>query len=96
MSGGFRFLFFFVFSLLRGFFSLTWRRTGTDLLFLDCSLGVGVALMQVWSYDPATRSSRLESGRTNRMLMRRYATVEKAKDADVIGILVGTLGVGTY
>ena len=52
------------------------------------------ALMQVWSYDPATRSSRLESGRTNRMLMRRYATVEKAKDADVIGILVGTLGVG--
>ncbi len=26
--------------------------------------------------------------------MRRYAVVEKAKDADVIGILVGTLGVG--
>lgn len=51
---------------------------------------------RVWSYDPATRSSRLESGRTNRMLMRRYATVEKAKDADVIGILVGTLGVAAY
>lgn len=30
------------------------------------------------------------------MLMRRYALVEKAKDADVIGILVGTLGVGTF
>jgi diphthamide biosynthesis protein 2 len=29
------------------------------------------------------------------MLMRRYAIVEKAKDADVIGILVGTLGVCT-
>jgi hypothetical protein len=29
------------------------------------------------------------------MLMRRYAAVEKAKDADVIGILVGTLGVGS-
>lgn len=26
--------------------------------------------------------------------MKRYAIVEKAKDADVIGILVGTLGVG--
>ncbi|GAA5874434.1 hypothetical protein JCM3774_005718, partial [Rhodotorula dairenensis] len=51
---------------------------------------------RVWSYDPATRTSRLESGRTNRMLMRRYATVEKAKDADVIGILVGTLGVAAY
>ncbi|GAA5987661.1 hypothetical protein JCM10908_007155 [Rhodotorula pacifica] len=51
---------------------------------------------RVWSYDPTTRTSRLESGRTNRMLMRRYATVEKAKDADVIGILVGTLGVAAY
>ena len=27
--------------------------------------------------------------------MRRYAVVQKARDADVIGILVGTLGVGT-
>ena len=26
--------------------------------------------------------------------MRRYATVQRARDADVIGILVGTLGVG--
>ncbi|GAA5931462.1 hypothetical protein JCM3775_006860 [Rhodotorula graminis] len=51
---------------------------------------------RVWSYDPATGQARLESGRTNRMLMRRYATVEKAKDADVIGILVGTLGVAAY
>ncbi|GAA5856694.1 hypothetical protein JCM9279_000303 [Rhodotorula babjevae] len=51
---------------------------------------------RVWSYDPATAQARLESGRTNRMLMRRYATVEKAKDADVIGILVGTLGVAAY
>ncbi|BGP48820.1 Diphthamide biosynthesis protein 2 [Rhodotorula kratochvilovae] len=51
---------------------------------------------RVWSYDPTTRQARIESGRTNRMLMRRYATVEKAKDADVIGILVGTLGVAAY
>ncbi|SCV69855.1 BQ2448_1249 [Microbotryum intermedium] len=50
----------------------------------------------VWSYDPGTREARLESSKTNRMLMRRYATVEKAKDADVIGILVGTLGVASY
>ncbi|GAA5851614.1 hypothetical protein JCM8547_001149 [Rhodosporidiobolus lusitaniae] len=51
---------------------------------------------QVWSYNPLTQSARLESQRTNRMLMRRYAAVEKAKDADVIGILVGTLGVAAY
>lgn len=48
---------------------------------------------QVFSYDPRTRSSRLESHRTNRMLMRRYAVVQKSRDADVFGILVGTLGV---
>jgi len=28
--------------------------------------------------------------------MRRFATVQKARDADVFGILVGTLGVGQY
>lgn len=67
---------------------------GNSSLILRLLFLCGAVLMQVWSYDPATRSSRLESGRTNRMLMRRYATVEKAKDADVIGILVGTLGVG--
>ena len=29
-----------------------------------------------------------------KMLMRRYAVIQKARDADVFGILVGTLGVG--
>ncbi|KAG9038643.1 Diphthamide biosynthesis protein 2 [Tulasnella sp. JGI-2019a] len=38
--------------------------------------------------------ARLESGRTNKMLMRRYAMVQRARDADVFGILIGTLGVG--
>src|ERR1700761_6903907 len=38
--------------------------------------------------------TKLESPRSNRMLMRRYAVMQKARDADVIGILVGTLGVG--
>ena len=51
---------------------------------------------QVFSYDPITQSTRLESGKVNRLLMRRYATVQKARDADVFGILVGTLGVGTF
>lgn len=51
---------------------------------------------QVISYDPETNTSKVESSRTNRMLMRRYAVVQKAKDADVFGILVGTLGVASY
>ncbi|KAF8198380.1 diphthamide biosynthesis protein [Mycena galopus ATCC 62051] len=50
----------------------------------------------VYSYDPVAKSARLESSRTNRLLMRRYATVQKARDADVFGILVGTLGVASY
>ena len=51
---------------------------------------------QVFSYDPIAQSTRLESGKVNRLLMRRYATVQKARDADVFGILVGTLGVGKF
>ncbi|KAK7681839.1 hypothetical protein QCA50_015186 [Cerrena zonata] len=51
---------------------------------------------QVHSYDPSTQSTRLESARVNKLLMRRYATVQKARDADVFGILVGTLGVASY
>lgn len=38
--------------------------------------------------------ARQESVQVNRMLMKRYFLVQKAKDADTIGIVVGTLGVG--
>ncbi|KAL6303608.1 putative diphthamide synthesis protein-domain-containing protein, partial [Sparassis latifolia] len=51
---------------------------------------------EVHSYDPRTRIARLESSRTNKLRMRRYALVQKARDADVFGILVGTLGVASY
>ena len=50
----------------------------------------------MYTYDPKTGIARLESGRTNKLHMRRYAVVQKARDADVIGILVGTLGVGAF
>jgi diphthamide biosynthesis protein 2 len=42
-----------------------------------------------------TREATLQSAETNKFLMRRYALVQKARDADVFGILVGTLGVGS-
>ncbi|KIJ62516.1 hypothetical protein HYDPIDRAFT_114653, partial [Hydnomerulius pinastri MD-312] len=51
---------------------------------------------EVHSYNPTTNTVRLESGRTNRLLMRRFAAVQRARDADVFGILVGTLGVASY
>jgi len=49
---------------------------------------------QIFSFNPTSQTVRLESSRSNKLLMRRYAMVQKAKDADVFGILVGTLGVG--
>ncbi|KIJ04981.1 hypothetical protein PAXINDRAFT_103950 [Paxillus involutus ATCC 200175] len=61
----------------------------TNLLMIHSS-------SDVYSYNPITKSSRLESERTNRLLMRRFAAVQKARDADVFGILVGTLGVASY
>lgn len=49
----------------------------------------------IYSYDPERGSARLETG-TNSLLMRRYAILQKARDADIFGILVGTLGVSLY
>ncbi|KAJ3189271.1 Diphthamide biosynthesis protein 2 [Gaertneriomyces sp. JEL0708] len=51
---------------------------------------------QVYAYDPSQPTASLEKVPTSRMLMRRYMMVQKAKDATVIGIVVGTLGVASY
>ncbi|KAG6875562.1 hypothetical protein C0993_008551 [Termitomyces sp. T159_Od127] len=53
-------------------------------------------LSDVFTYDPSTNITGLASGRSNRLLMRRYAAVQHARDADVFGILVGTLGASSY
>ncbi|KAI0290206.1 putative diphthamide synthesis protein-domain-containing protein [Russula brevipes] len=50
----------------------------------------------ICGYDPMTREATLQSAETNKFLMRRYALVQRARDADVFGILVGTLGVASY
>ncbi|KIK64153.1 hypothetical protein GYMLUDRAFT_57148 [Collybiopsis luxurians FD-317 M1] len=67
----------------------------------DESLGLTNLLMthsscDVYRYSPASKTTHLESGRTNKLLMRRYAAMQKGRDADVFGILVGTLGVASY
>ncbi|XP_041670245.1 2-(3-amino-3-carboxypropyl)histidine synthase subunit 2 [Cheilinus undulatus] len=48
------------------------------------------------SFDPKTMTGRSESLSINRALMKRYYAIERAKDANVVGILVGTLGVKDY
>ncbi|XP_037259938.1 2-(3-amino-3-carboxypropyl)histidine synthase subunit 2 [Falco rusticolus] len=48
------------------------------------------------SFDPTTGCGRHETLNVNRALMRRLYLVERARDAHVVGILVGTLGVAGY
>ncbi|XP_048395803.1 2-(3-amino-3-carboxypropyl)histidine synthase subunit 2 isoform X2 [Stegostoma tigrinum] len=48
------------------------------------------------SFDPVKGVGRQESLNVNRALMKRYYMIERAKDAQVVGILVGTLGVADY
>ncbi|XP_061613427.1 2-(3-amino-3-carboxypropyl)histidine synthase subunit 2 [Phyllopteryx taeniolatus] len=48
------------------------------------------------SFDPVTSAGRVESAGVNRTLMKRFYAIERAKDANVVGILVGTLGVANY
>ncbi|XP_061569405.1 2-(3-amino-3-carboxypropyl)histidine synthase subunit 2 [Cololabis saira] len=48
------------------------------------------------SFDPVANKGRTESISVNRALMKRYYAIERAKDAGVVGILVGTLGVADY
>ncbi|KAF7726250.1 Diphthamide biosynthesis protein 2 [Apophysomyces ossiformis] len=51
---------------------------------------------QLYTYNPKTKEARRETVQVNRMLMKRYFLVQKAKDANTIGIVVGTLGVASY
>ncbi|XP_077085359.1 2-(3-amino-3-carboxypropyl)histidine synthase subunit 2 [Siphateles boraxobius] len=48
------------------------------------------------SFNPETCTGRVESVKINKALMKRYYAIERAKDASVVGILVGTLGVANY
>ncbi|XP_025081135.1 2-(3-amino-3-carboxypropyl)histidine synthase subunit 2-like isoform X3 [Pomacea canaliculata] len=45
------------------------------------------------TYDPATKICRQESLNVNKALMKRYYMIECAKDASIVGIVVGTLGI---
>ncbi|KAJ1917662.1 Diphthamide biosynthesis protein 2 [Mycoemilia scoparia] len=51
---------------------------------------------EIYSYNPDTKIFRYESTKVNRHLSRRFLMVQKAKDAEIIGIVIGTLGVSQY
>ncbi|XP_051867897.1 2-(3-amino-3-carboxypropyl)histidine synthase subunit 2 [Pristis pectinata] len=48
------------------------------------------------SFDPVKGVGRQETVNINKALMKRYYMIERAKDAQVVGILIGTLGVADY
>jgi diphthamide biosynthesis protein 2 len=52
--------------------------------------------LTIWTYSIASEVLRKETVGANRALMKRFFLIEKAKDADIIGIVVGTLAVSNY
>ncbi|CAO1637734.1 unnamed protein product [Parajaminaea phylloscopi] len=70
---------------------------GESLALTNLLLRTGPSCPVV-AFDPykAEEGCKRLDGKTNRLLMRRYAAVQKARDASVVGLLVGTLGVQSY
>ncbi|ETL81487.1 diphthamide biosynthesis protein 2 [Phytophthora nicotianae] len=52
--------------------------------------------VECFSYNPDLMSTRKEGATVNRALMRRFFLVQQAKEAQIYGILMGTLGVNKY
>ena len=50
----------------------------------------------VFSYDAVSGKTRIETGTTNKLLQRRYFAVQKARDAQTVALLIGTLGIRSY
>ncbi|KAG4306179.1 hypothetical protein PORY_000167 [Pneumocystis oryctolagi] len=65
---------------------------GVVIFSMTCYSHVG----SFYSYDPEEQKVVYQSPRSEARLRRRYAVVQKARDASVIGIVVGTLGVSRY
>ncbi len=50
-----------------------------------------------YQFKPSSpKSETISFSKTNRELMRRYYLIEKAKDARIFGILIGTMSVASY
>eukprot|EP00045_Choanoeca_perplexa_P014552 m.172050 g.172050 ORF g.172050 m.172050 type:complete len:536 (-) comp16714_c0_seq1:56-1663(-) len=51
---------------------------------------------EVVCYNPVKSTCQTQDLRTNKRLMRRYFLTQKVKEAQSVGILIGTLGVANY
>ena len=59
-------------------------------------LGLSFPRSQHYNYDPTMKMLLPSNSNVTKAIMRRYFAIEKTKDANRIGILVGTLGVEKY
>ncbi|KAJ1956908.1 Diphthamide biosynthesis protein 2 [Dispira parvispora] len=50
----------------------------------------------IYSFNPTTHQLTEQTPKTSKALMRRYVMMQKARDADTIGIVAGTLGVAAF
>lgn len=49
-----------------------------------------------YTYNPSTLTYQQETLKINRALMKRFYLIERLKDANIIGVVAGTLGVARY
>jgi diphthamide biosynthesis protein 2 len=68
---------------------------GTESAHLT-SILLRYSSLDCFSYDPEMMSVRKEGAAVNKAVMRRFFLVQQAKEAQVFGILMGTLGVSKY
>ena len=50
----------------------------------------------IFSYDPTTKTMVRQGVNVNKLLMKRFYLIEKAKDASIVGIIIGTLGIARH
>ncbi|KAJ2845192.1 Diphthamide biosynthesis protein 2 [Coemansia brasiliensis] len=60
------------------------------------NLLVTMRFQTAYSYQPSTQKLRVESSKVNRHLGQRYHMVQRVKDANIIGIVAGTLAATKY
>lgn len=68
---------------------------GTESAHLT-SILLRYSSLDCFSYDPEMMSVRKEGAAVNKAVMRRFFLVQQAKEAQIFGILMGTLGVSKY
>ncbi|RUS80213.1 hypothetical protein EGW08_012038 [Elysia chlorotica] len=87
------------------YISLPFGSTLEDYTFLFIGASESSALVNMmmtfnknnfYTYDPSKSSCEKETVKINKALMKRYYLIERTKDANIVGIVAGTLGVAKY